>query len=105
VGASGTSATSNSGALTTSVPNVLLVAANVVETTTTGPGTGFTSRMIAVPNGDILEDRLATTAGTYSGTAPLNSGYWVMQMVAFQPPSADTTSPSVTLTAPAASAT
>jgi Galactose oxidase-like, Early set domain/Bacterial Ig domain len=105
VGASGTSATSNSGALTTSVPNVLLVAANVVETTTTGPGTGFTSRMIAVPNGDILEDRLATTAGTYSGTAPLNSGYWVMQMVAFQPPSADTTPPTVTLTAPAASAT
>src|SRR4029453_10634085 len=75
VGASGTSATSNSGSLTTSTPNVLLVAGNVVETATTAPGAGFTNRMIAVPNGDILEDRVAATAGTYSATAAMSSGY------------------------------
>src|SRR4029453_13123374 len=98
------SATSNSGSLTTSTPNVLLVAGNVVETATTAPGAGFTNRMIAVPNGDILEDRVAAPAGTYSATAAMSSGYWVMQMAAFRTPSGDTTPPTVTLTSPAANA-
>ena len=102
VGAFGTSATSNSGSLTTTAPNTLLVAGNVVQTATTGAGSGFTQRVITSPDGDILEDRIATTAGTYSATAPLSSGYWVMQMVAFRPPSADTTPPSISLTAPVA---
>src|SRR5262245_52491767 len=79
VGNSGTSASSSSGTLPTTTANVLLVAGNVVETVTTGAGSGFTSRVISSPNGDILEDRVATTAGAYSATAPLASGYWVMQ--------------------------
>jgi hypothetical protein len=106
--ATGSSATSNSGSLNVSVPNVLLVAANVVATVTSGPGSGFTNRMITNPNGDIVEDRVVTTAGTYSATAPLtSSGYWVMQMVAFGeaalPP--DNTPPTVAITAPLANAT
>ncbi len=110
VGASGTSATSNSGSLTTVVPNVLLVAGNVVETSTNGPGTGFTSRLLTTPNGDIAEDRIVSTTGTYSATAPMASGYWVMQMAAFQsppagPPPPDTTPPTVSITAPVANAT
>ena len=41
--------------------------------------------MITYPNGDIVEDRLAATAGSYTATAPLfSSGTWVMQMVAFR---------------------
>src|SRR5262249_51908223 len=91
-----------------SVPNILLVAANIVGTTTSGPGPSFTNRMISSPNGDIVEDRVVTTAGTYNATAPLSSsGYWVMNMVAFGatalPP--DDTPPTVAITSPLANAT
>jgi hypothetical protein len=104
----GSSATSSTGTLTTSVPNVLLVAGNIVATTTNGPGPSFTSRMITSPNGDIVEDRVVTTAGSYSATASLSSsGIWVMQMVAFKaailPP--DSIPPVVSITTPAANAT
>lgn len=101
VGASGSSKMTNSGSLTTSVPNVLLVAANVVGGMTTGAGSGFNSRMITNPDGDIVEDRVVTAAGTYSATAPQNpSGYWVMQMVAFKAAvlGSDTVGPSVGIT-------
>ena len=101
VGSSGSGTTTNSGALTTTVPNVLLVAANVVGGATTGPGSAFTSRMITNPDGDIVEDRVVTTTGTYSGTAPQKpSGYWVMQMVAFKAAilGSDTVGPAVAIT-------
>src|SRR5262249_51325183 len=80
VGASGTSTLSNSGPLTVATGNILLVAGNVVNKNTTGPGTGFTSRMITSPDGNIAEDRIVAAAGTYSATAPVANGYWVMQM-------------------------
>src|SRR5260221_6644153 len=81
----GSSATSSSGTLTTSVPNVLLVAGNIVATSTSGPGASFTNRMITHPDGDIAEDRVAATAGRYLANAPKNSsGYYIMQMAAFQ---------------------
>jgi hypothetical protein len=108
VGGAGSGALSTSGALTTTVGNVLLVAGNVVQTTTPAAGTAFTSRMITNPNGDIAEDRVVATAGTFTASAPVNGGYWVMQMAAFAagaggaPP--DTTPPSVAVTAPAAGA-
>jgi Domain of unknown function (DUF1929)/Bacterial Ig domain len=106
--ASGSNSTSSSGSLTTTVPNVLLVAGNVVGTGTTGPGTGFTSRMITSPDADIVEDRIVTAAGTYSATAPIKpSGYWVMQLVAFKAgaSTSDTTPPTVAITAPTTGAT
>jgi hypothetical protein len=106
--ATGSSATSSTGTLTTSVPNVLLVAGNIVTTATSGPGSGFTSRMITNPDGDIVEDRVVTAAGSYSATAPLSSsGYWVMQMVAFKAAilSPDTTPPTIAITAPATGST
>ena len=40
--------------------------------------------MITSPDGDILEDEIVTTAGSYSATAQLNGGAWIMQMVAFR---------------------
>jgi hypothetical protein len=109
-GAFGTGSLSNSGAVAVTTANVLLVGANVVETVTSGAGANFTRRMITSPNGDIAEDRIVAAAGTYNATAPLSSGYWVMQLVAFKagsaaPPPSDTTPPSVAITAPAASAT
>jgi hypothetical protein len=94
----GNSATSSTPAVTTTNPNDMLFAANVVFTLTAGPGTGFTQRTIT-PDGDIVQDRLVTATGSYSATAPLtSSGQWLMQMVAFRaagsaPPPPDTQPP------------
>lgn len=89
-GAQGTSSTANSGSVTTTNANDLLVGANLVQSSTTGPGAGYTSRGIT-PDGDILEDRVVTATGSYSATAVLDKNQkWVMQMVAFR---ASTTGP------------
>jgi phosphodiesterase/alkaline phosphatase D-like protein len=85
VGAIGSSATSSSGALVTTNASDLLVGANIVQTGTSGAGTGFTSRGITVPDGDIFEDQIVSTAGSYTATAPLSAaGGWIMQLVAFK---------------------
>jgi len=84
-GASGSSSTTSSGSATTTSPNELIFAANTVATLTSGAGSGFTSRIITSPDGDIAEDRIVSVIGTYSATASLNSaGSWVMQMVTFK---------------------
>src|SRR5258707_6566639 len=104
---SGSSATSSSGALNVSLANVLLVAGNIVATTTSGPGASFTNRIITYPNGDIAQDRVAAAAGSYSAPAPLSSRcYRVMQMAAFKAAflSVDNTPPSVAVTKPVANA-
>ena len=81
----GSSATSSTAAVTTTNANDLIFGANMVYTVTAGPGTGFTSRLITTPDGDIAEDRIVTTTGSYSATAPLSpAGSWVMQLVAFR---------------------
>ena len=83
----GNSATSSSGTATTTSASELLVGANMVCTATTGPGAGFTSRMITRPDGDIAEDQIVTATGSYQATAPLSSaGPWVMQMAGFRAP-------------------
>ncbi len=90
----GNSATTSSGALTTTNVNDLLLATNYVATGTTGPGAGFLSRMITLPDGDIVEDMVATAPGSYSATAPVSSsGWWVMQTVAFRPAPGGSTTP------------
>ncbi|PYM80278.1 MAG: hypothetical protein DME09_19660 [Candidatus Rokuibacteriota bacterium] len=103
----GNSATSDSGAVTTTNASDLLVAANTVWTTTTAPGAGFTNRMITSPNGDIAEDRVVTATGSYRATTALSgAGPWVMQLATFRawsgPPPAPPNPPSG-LTATAAS--
>jgi Domain of unknown function (DUF1929)/Bacterial Ig domain/Glyoxal oxidase N-terminus/Fibronectin type III domain len=103
----GSSATSTSGSVITSNATDLLVGANTVFTTTAGPGSGYTTRLITNPNGDIVEDQVVTAAGTYSATAPLRpAGPWIMQMVAFRaagspPPGPDVTPPTVAIASPA----
>jgi hypothetical protein len=83
--AQGSSLLSNSGTVTTASANDLLVGANLVATVTTAPGVGFTSRVITNPDGDILEDRVVASAGSYSATAPVSpSGAWIMQVAAFR---------------------
>ncbi len=84
-GASGSGATANSGATTTTAANELIFGANTVVASTKGTGTGFTSRIITKPNGDIAEDRMVTTTGSYSASASLTgTKAWVMQMVTFK---------------------
>ena len=104
----GNSATSSSGTATTTSANELLVGANMTFTITTGPGAGFTSRMITTPDGDIAEDRIVTATGSYQATAPVGAGPWIMQMATFSASatSVDTTPPTAPsgLTATAASA-
>jgi hypothetical protein len=103
-GATGTSTTSSSGAVATTSADDLLLGANYVATKTTGPGTGFTKRLITSPDGDIVEDENVTETGAYSATAPIKpSGWWVMQMVAFR--AAGLSPPEVSITSPVNNAT
>jgi fibronectin type 3 domain-containing protein len=83
-GAFGTGTTANSGTLTTTVANALLVGATYVETITTGAGTGFTARMITAPDGSLLEDRIVSAVGAYSASATTSGQGWVIQLVAFR---------------------
>src|SRR6266403_5156906 len=85
---SGNSTTTSSGSATTTNPTDLLFGANMVGTFTPGPGTGFTSRLLTSPNGDIAEDRMVTATGSYSATTAVltPAGPWIMQMVAFRTP-------------------
>jgi hypothetical protein len=82
-GATGTSTLANSGSAVTSASNELIFGADMVTTTTSGAGTGFTSRVITVDS-DIAEDEIVNTQGSYNATAPLtSSGGWIMQMLTF----------------------
>src|SRR5260370_29266339 len=99
-GASGNSGTANSGVATTTSASELIFGAATVATVVTGAGSGFTSRIITSSDGDNAEDRVVTTKGSYSATAPLNpSGAWVMQMVAFKAASSPS-APTVTSVSP-----
>ena len=81
---SGNSATS--GAATTTAANELIFGADTVTGSTKSAGTGFTARIITVPDSDLAEDRVVSATGSYSATATLTgSKPWVMQMVAFKP--------------------
>ena len=82
--AQGTGTLSSSGSVTTTNANDLLVGANLVQQGTTGPGAGYTSRVITHPGSDILDDEIVSTTGSYSATAPLNGGARIMQMVALR---------------------
>src|SRR5262249_24494140 len=100
-GASGTTAAANSGAATTTNANDLIVGADTVFTGNLSPGAGFTTRVITNPDGDLVEDQIVTTAGSYSATATLSgSGPWVMQMAAFKPVSSSGPAPTVTSVTP-----
>ena len=83
-GATGTSATANSGTVATTNANDLIFGASTVRSHNTGAGSGFTQRILTSPDGDLVEDKMVTTVASYNATAPLISSQWVMQMVAFR---------------------
>ena len=80
--AAGTSAAMSSGAVTTTNPNDLLFAAGASDSNVTQAGTGFTKRLTDF--GNLTEDRVVTTTGSYAGTARQDGAEWVMQLVAFR---------------------
>jgi hypothetical protein len=86
VGASstGVGSSADSGPLSPGATNELLFGAGMTATTFTGPGLGFTTRVITSPDGDILEDQIANALGPFSATASLSSGAWLMQLAAFK---------------------
>jgi hypothetical protein len=105
----GADVVSISNRVTTTNTVDLLVAANTVLNVTTGPGPNFTQRILTSPDGDIAEDWVVTSIGSYGATAPtFNTNWWVMQLVAFRaansppPPPPDTTPPTVVIAAPSA---
>ena len=97
--AQGSGTPSNSGSVNTGNANDLLVGANLVQQMTSGPGSGYTNRVITSPDGDILEDQIVSTGGSHNATAVISGGAWIMQMVAFRAAASGVgTTVSVTLT-------
>ncbi len=80
--ASGSSASMSSGTVTTTSANDLIFGAGVSGSTVTRAGTSFTVRDLMY--GNITEDRIANSPGSYSATATQDSGAWAMQVVAFR---------------------
>src|SRR5581483_8450616 len=81
----GSSTSTSSGTATTKSAADVIFGANLVETTTTAPGSGFTKRLLTSPDADIAQDRVVSSTGSYTSTAPVSpSGRWIMQMVAFR---------------------
>ena len=90
-GAFSNSSSASSGSATTTAANELIFGASTVATATAGPGSTFTSRIITA-SGDLAEDSIVATTGSYSATAPLtSSGNWVMQMATFKAAAAQVT--------------
>ena len=86
-GAAGAGTAANSGTATTTSANELIFGAGYTVSTYSGPGAGFTARIITTPDADIAEDQTVTSAGTYSATAPnrgSSSLAWIMQMATFK---------------------
>ena len=81
--AAGSVALASSGPATTNFAKELLVGVGMTSGAFSGAGTGYTTRIITNPDADIAEDRVVSSVGSYSATAPQN-GTWVMQMVAFK---------------------
>jgi glucose/arabinose dehydrogenase/PKD repeat protein len=82
--ASGNSASANSGTVTTTGSNELIFGAGITGGAFSAAGTNFTNRIIT-RDGDIAEDRIVTTAGSYNATATLSpSAGWVMLVATFK---------------------
>jgi hypothetical protein len=84
-GAVGVSTSANSGSATTTAANELIFGAGTTAGGFTGPGSGFTMRILTTPDGDIAEDEAVTAIGSYNATSPVApSAAWVMQMATFK---------------------
>ena len=86
VGSYGVSTLTTSGSATTTNANDTLIGSNYTNNATTGPGTGYTKRLIDTYS-EIIEDENVASTGSYSATAPQEptgegSPWYIMQMLA-----------------------
>ncbi len=89
VGASGSAGAVSSGTATTSVAGDIIYGYCLGDAACT-VGSGFTAR--STLNGNLLEDMVAGSAGSYAATGSATNG-WTMQMVALKPASATASDP------------
>jgi hypothetical protein len=82
VAATGASSFLDSGGATTTKPNDLLFGAGVSDNTVNQVGSGFTGRDLNW--GNITEDAIGASPGSYHATATHNGNIWGMQLVAFR---------------------
>jgi chitodextrinase len=88
---SGTGTAANSGAVTTTSASELIFGAGETAGAFASAGSGFVSRVITSPDGDIAEDKIVAATGSYSATANLSgSTGWLMQVATFRAPSSGT---------------
>jgi hypothetical protein len=86
----GTSATGSGTSATTPEVAVsgrreLLFAAGMTGASFTGPGDGFSQRIVTSPDGDIVEDAAGLAAGPHDATAALSGGTWLLQVAVLAP--------------------
>ena len=82
--ANGSGSNASTGSVSVPAASELLFAAGMTGAVFNGPGPGYVNRVITVPDGDIVEDAIATSAGSASATAPLSGGTWLLQLAAFR---------------------
>jgi hypothetical protein len=84
--------TASSGNLTTRFANSIVIGAGMTNGGFTGAGQGYAMRVMTSPDADMVEDRPASTTGTYAATAPVND-VWLMQAAAFHGPTGPAPAP------------
>jgi hypothetical protein len=77
---SGNSTALASGNAPTTSPHELLI--GYAEASNAAAGTGFTAR--ATLSGNLIEERVVTSTGSYSATATANAGGWEMILATFK---------------------
>jgi hypothetical protein len=80
----GVGSAADSGLMSLGETNELIFGAGMTAATFTGPGPGFTTRVITLPDADIVEDRITSSLGASGATASLTSGAWLMQASGLQ---------------------
>jgi hypothetical protein len=102
--ATGSGTLADSGSAITTAANDLIFGAGTTGTAFSAAGSGFTLRMINA-FGNIAEDKMASSAGTYNATATTSSSVWVMQMAAFRPKVGSNPAPTVSTVSPTSGTT
>jgi hypothetical protein len=78
--ANGTSATASAGPVSTTAGGQLVFGAGMTLGGFSSATGGFTTRIITTPDGDIVEDLVPATSGSFSASAPVSSE-WLMQVL------------------------
>ena len=81
--AAGSGTSASSGSANTTAPNELIFGAGTCANEFSGPGSGFTNRIINI-YGNIAEDKMVSSTGNYAATAINSGGGWIMQMATFK---------------------